>query len=228
MEVIPNVHRVSGVRGANVYLLLGPTLTLVDTGMQGNAKVILNYIDGLSLVPLDLGRIVITHHHIDHAGSLAALGQRTEAPVVAHPADAPFIAGELPQPPPGGALLRLFLRVASAISRYEPSPVDMHVNDGDHLEVLGGATVIHTPGHTPGSIALHLPTEGLLICGDAITRRGNRLGPPPRPFTRDMEQAITSLRRLAELDFEVLCPGHGDPIVGGADEQVRAMVGALV
>ena len=43
-----------------------------------------------------------------------------------------------------------------------------------------------------------------------------------------MEQAITSLRRLAELDFEVLCPGHGDPIVGGADEQVRAMVGALV
>jgi glyoxylase-like metal-dependent hydrolase (beta-lactamase superfamily II) len=228
MQVIPNVHRIPGLRGANVYLLLGPTHTLVDTGMQGNAKVILNYMDGLGPVPLDLGRIVITHHHIDHAGSLAALGQQTGAPVVAHPADAPFIAGELPQPPPGSALLRLLLFVASAISHYEPSPVDTHVKDGDYLDVLGGATVVHTPGHTPGSIALHLPTEGLLICGDAITRRGNRLGPPPGPLTEDMEQAIVSLRRLAELDFEVLCPGHGDPIVGGADEQVRAMVGALV
>ena len=96
-----------------------------------------------------------------------------------------------------------------------------------HAGPLGGATVVHVPGHTPGSIALHFPSERLLICGDTIDHRRNRLGPPPKPFTEDMDQAIASLRRMAELEFDVLCPGHGTPIVGGADEQVRAMVQAL-
>jgi glyoxylase-like metal-dependent hydrolase (beta-lactamase superfamily II) len=76
-------------------------------------------------------------------------------------------------------------------------------------------------------MALHLPAEGVLICGDAIDHRRNRLGPPPKGFTADMAQAVASLRRMAELAFEVLCPGHGAPIAGGADEQVRAMVRGL-
>jgi glyoxylase-like metal-dependent hydrolase (beta-lactamase superfamily II) len=93
--------------------------------------------------------------------------------------------------------------------------------------LLGGATVVHVPGHTPGSIALHFPSERLLICGDTIGHRGDRLGLPPKPFTVDMKQAIASIRRMAELEFDVLCPGHGAPIAGGAGEQVRAMVREL-
>jgi len=105
--------------------------------------------------------------------------------------------------------------------------VDRSLHEGDSLDLLGGATVVHVPGHTPGSIALHFPSERLLICGDIINHRGSQLGPPPKPFTEDMDQAIASLHRLAELDFDVLCPGHGPPLVGGADEAVRAMVRAL-
>ncbi len=66
-----------------------------------------------------------------------------------------------------------------------------------------------------------------MICGDIIDHRRGRLAPPPKPFTADMDQAIASLRRLAKLDFDVLCPGHGPPLVGGADQKVRAMVRAL-
>jgi glyoxylase-like metal-dependent hydrolase (beta-lactamase superfamily II) len=156
-------------------------------------------------------------------GSLADLRQRTSAEVVAHQAEAPFISGEQPQPSPPSALLRLVGRLP-LLPRAEPTPVDFRAQDGDHLDLLGGATVIHVPGHTPGSMALHLPSEGVLICGDTIDHRRGKLGPPPKAFTLDMSQAMDSVRRMAGLDFEILCPGHGAPIVEGADQAVRALV----
>lgn len=219
------------MRGANVYLLLGNRLTLVDTGMPGSADTILGYIEELGLNTDDLANIVITHHHLDHVGSLAAIKQRTSAQVVAHPGDAPFISGEQSPPPAQGAIMRfLFWLMAPLMLATDPVPVDLTVEDGDHLDAadsLSGATVVHVPGHTPGSIALLVPSQRLLICGDSIDYRRNRLGLPPKGFTVDMDQAITSLRRMAELEFDVLCPGHGAPLVGGADAQVRAMVQAL-
>jgi glyoxylase-like metal-dependent hydrolase (beta-lactamase superfamily II) len=228
MEIIPNVHLVPGMRGANVYLLLGRTLTLVDTGMPGSEETILNYISSLGRDAADLARIVITHHHLDHVGSLAAIKRRTSAQVLAHPGDAPFLSGEQPPPPARGAITRLLFRLLTpAMPQADPAPVDVSVQDWDRLDVLGGATVVHVPGHTPGAIALHFPSERLLICGDVIDHRRNRLGPPPKAFTADMNQAVASLRRLAELEFDVICPGHGAPIIGGAGEQVRAMVRAL-
>jgi glyoxylase-like metal-dependent hydrolase (beta-lactamase superfamily II) len=228
MEIIPNVHLIPGVRGINVYLLLSSTLTLVDAGMPGSEETILSYIEGLGQVAGGLARIVVTHRHLDHVGSLAALKARTSAQVLAHPGDAPFISGEQPPPPARSAIMRIFFRLmASIMLQTDPAPVDVMLQDGDSLDLLGGATIVHVPGHTPGSIALHFPSERLLICGDVIDHRRNRLGPPPKSFTEDMDQALASLRRLAELEFDVLCPGHGAPLVGGADEQVRAMVRAL-
>jgi len=228
MEIIPNLHRIPGMRGANVYLLLGETLTLVDTGMPGSEEAILDYIECLGRDAGDLARILITHHHLDHVGSLAALKARTPAQAVAHPGDAPFVSGEQSAPLPNSAGLRLLFRLmAPFMPAAEPAAVDATLQDGDHIALLNGAIVVHVPGHTPGSIALHFPTERLLICGDVIDNRRGRLGPPPRAFTADTDQAIASLRRLADLDFDVLCPGHGAPLTGGAGEQVRAMVQEL-
>jgi glyoxylase-like metal-dependent hydrolase (beta-lactamase superfamily II) len=227
MEIIPNVHLVPGMRGANAYLLVDSTLTLVDTGMPGSEELIVSYIEGLDPPTGDLARIVITHHHLDHVGSLAALKQRTSAQVFAHPGDAPFISGEQSPPPPGTLMRILFRLLAPLLPQATLAPIDGILEDGDRLDLLGGATVVHVPGHTPGAIALHFPSERLLICGDVIDHRRNRLGPPPKAFTDDMDQAVASLHRLAELDFDVLCPGHGAPIVGGADQQLRAMVRAL-
>jgi glyoxylase-like metal-dependent hydrolase (beta-lactamase superfamily II) len=228
MEIVPNVHLVPGMKGANVYLLLGSTLTLVDAGMPGSEEAILAYIDSLGLDPGDLARIIITHHHLDHVGSIAAIKRRTAALVLAHPGDAGLISGEQSAPPASSPLMRfVFWLVAPLMPTLDPVPVDVTVQDGERLDLLGGATVVHVPGHTPGSIALHFPAERLLICGDTISNRRDKLGPPPRGFTEDMNQAIASIRRMSELEFDVLCPGHGAPIVGGADQQVRAMVQAL-
>ena len=228
MEIIPSLHRISGMRGANAYLLLGSSLTLVDTGMPGSDETILAYIDSLGLDARGLDRIVITHHHLDHVGSAAALKGRTSARVLAHPDDALFISGEhAPLPPQSPVMRFLFWLMAPLMPSAEPVSIDLAVRDNDHLDLLGGATVVHVPGHSPGAISLHFPLEGLLICGDAIDHRRGRLGPPPKGFTIDMGQAIASIRRMAELEFDILCPGHGAPLVGGADERVRAMVRGL-
>jgi glyoxylase-like metal-dependent hydrolase (beta-lactamase superfamily II) len=227
MEIMPNLHLVPGVRGVNAYLLLGDAPTLVDTGMPGSDRAILNYMDRLGLELGELARVVITHHHVDHIGALAAIKQRTSALVIAHPSAIPFISGEQPLAPPRGAVMRLLFRFVPVMSRFDPVPVDLTVDDGDHLDVLGGAVVLHVPGHTPGSIALHFPSERLLICGDAVNGRAGRVAGPAKPFTVDMAQALASVRRMAELEFDVLCPGHGAPLVGGADAELQALAQEL-
>ncbi len=87
----------TGIWGANVFLLVGNNLTLVDTGFKGRSTHILREIRRLGYSPFDIVNIIITHHHADHVGSLAALKKVTQAKVVAHPADAPYIEGRLPQ-----------------------------------------------------------------------------------------------------------------------------------
>jgi len=90
--------------------------------------------------------------------------------------------------------------------------VDILVNDGDELPILGGIKVLHTPGHTPGSISLFLQKERLVIAGDVLAHRfGLRL--PSRAFTVDIAQDIHSIKRLTSLDFNVMCFGHGSPLL---------------
>jgi glyoxylase-like metal-dependent hydrolase (beta-lactamase superfamily II) len=225
--VVPHVHLVPGTMAGNIYLLEGDALTLVDTGMPGGADRILDYVREMGHRPEDLTRIVLTHYHVDHVGSAAALKARTGATVLAHPDDAPFIDGTAKQPPPRHGLLRVLHRFLPVMSRFEPVTPDELGEDGSYLEILDGARIVHMPGHTPGAIALHLAGLGVLISGDAIDNRKGAPGPPPAPFTVDSTQAIASIRKVAQLDFEVLCPGHGPSIVGGASAQVRAMAAGL-
>ena len=95
------------------------------------------------------------------------------------------------------------------------------------MDLLGGARAVTVRGHSPATIASHLPSEGLPISDGAIDHGRGRLGSGPKRFNADVNQAIASIRRMAELEFDILCPGHGAPLVGGADEQVRAMVREL-
>jgi glyoxylase-like metal-dependent hydrolase (beta-lactamase superfamily II) len=87
--------------------------------------------------------------------------------------------------------------------------------------------VVHVPGHTPGSVALHFPELGAIIVGDAMQYRFGRLMLPHRLFTQDMPQAIASIRKLAALDFDTLCFSHFRPIVRDADLRVREFVREL-
>ena len=225
--VVPHVHLLPSSMAGNIYVLEGDTLTVVDTGMPNSADRVLSYVREMGRRPEELTRIVLTHYHVDHVGSAAALRDLTGAAVLAHREEAPFINGTKPQPAPRYGVLRLMYRLLPVMTRFDPLEPDELVAEGSQLDILGGARVVAMPGHTPGSIALHLDRLGVLMCGDAIDNRRGVLGPPPAPFTVDDAKAVESIRKVAELDFDVLCPGHGSPIVGRSSQQVRAMAERL-
>lgn len=224
-EIVPGVYQIggswgSGILGANVFLLVDDGLAIIDTGFRGTIRKILKYIQLLGRSISEVACILATHYHADHTGNLAELKKLTKASVVAHAADAPYIDGSLPQPSlQRPAWLRKYLDSFRWSWAFTPVAVDLAVKDGDELPLLGGMQVIHTPGHTPGSICLWLKQKKVLIVGDLLANRfGLRL--PALMFTADLAQEICSINRVIELDFEIICFGHGPPIREQARETV--------
>ena len=98
------------------------------------------------------------------------------------------------------------------------------LHDGDVLDFGGGAEVLAIPGHTEGSIAIHLPQHGVLFTGDTIANVGTvMLG----TFNQDRARTVASFQRLAALDVETACFGHGEPIASGAGARIREIVERL-
>ena len=98
------------------------------------------------------------------------------------------------------------------------------VADGATLDLPGSPQIIHVPGHTPGSIAVHVPAVDAVFVGDALTT-GHVLtgatGPQPAPFTLDPKQALESLGKIEGLGATWVLPGHGAPWNGGVADAVR-------
>jgi len=216
-----------GVFGSNVYLLAGEHSTLVDTGFKGRAGGIVKELESIGYFPTDITNIIITHHHTDHIGSLHALKEITWAMVMAHPADADYIDGSLPQPGPSKpAFLGIIMKPFRGLWSTKPVEINTPLNDGDELPILGGTRIIHTPGHTPGSISLYIPQERLLIIGDVIANRG-KLSLPSKAFTVDIAQDIQSMRKIADLEFNIACFGHGAPLTRNARPAILNLVNTL-
>jgi glyoxylase-like metal-dependent hydrolase (beta-lactamase superfamily II) len=207
MKVAEGVHRVDGVRISNAYLVSGDDgLVLVDTGIPGNAKRILAFIERLGHRPDELRAIVLTHWHIDHVGSVAELQRLTGAPVAIHELDAPVLAGR--ERPAKG---RRAMAVITWLFRLRPATADRLLRDGDRV---GGLEVLHVPGHTAGSIALRR-ADGVVFSGDALL--GDRHGgirPPDPGLSLDPVQARASAEKIRGLGFTLLLPGHGRPAAG--------------
>ncbi|MGE3271234.1 MAG: MBL fold metallo-hydrolase [Chloroflexota bacterium] len=200
-------------------------LTIIDTSIAGSADAIVKAIQAIGRQPADVSEIVLTHFHDDHRGSAADLAERTGAPVLAHWADAPIMRGELPGPPP--VLLDFERPIFEAVTPLvPPAPFVPGVREvDDHQQSAGGGVFVSVPGHTAGSLALHLPLLGVLFTGDTIAFHEGQ--PILGVFNVDREEAIRSLKKQAALDVETACFGHGAPIVGGASRQIRALADSL-
>jgi len=229
-EIAPGVYGI-GMGYVNAFLIAGEDgLALVDSGLPRKKDPILSAVAGVGRRPVDLRHILITHHHIDHMGSLGDLMEATGAKSYVHLLDSPIVRGDAPQPGPNPkSLLGLF--AGPLIERFGPAPttarVDVEVADGDELAVAGGVRAVHTPGHTPGHLSFLLPREGgVLFAGDAAANV-IRLGLPIGMFTADREQAKASISRLASLEFEVACFGHGRVLKGEANLRFRRLAEKL-
>ncbi|MER5728788.1 MBL fold metallo-hydrolase [Streptomyces sp. NPDC002138] len=221
VDVIP--HRLYMLRFpiGQAYLWRdGEALTLIDSGPVGAAGGIEAAIRSLGLRPERLERIVLTHCHRDHVGAAGELAARWGASVVAHRLDAPVIRGELPVPEP--VLLDWEVPLYEhglTLPEAPPTRVDREVEDGDALGFGDGAYVVHAPGHTDGSIGVHLPDHGVLFTGDAVAAVGEvMLG----VFNVDRDRAVASFRRLASLAPSVACCGHGGPVTEDTAAALKA------
>ncbi|MFE0649450.1 MBL fold metallo-hydrolase [Streptomyces sp. NPDC059534] len=197
-------------------------LTLIDAGWVGTAPAIAEAIRTAGLDPARLRRIVLTHCHRDHVGAAGELADRYGAEILAHRLDAPVVRGEAPVPEPDLLEWELPLYAHGlTVPEAPPTRVDREVEDGDELGFGDGAVVVHTPGHTPGSIAVHLPHHGVLFAGDTVASvRGVTFG----VFHVDRALAMDSLRALAKLAPSVLCCGHGAPVTEDTAAQLTVAV----
>jgi len=177
---------------------------LVDAGTRWASARILAQIRGRNI-----RRVVLTHCHPDHQGAVSKVCQRLRIPLACHEKEAGPMEGREPMQPDIG-----IVRLGHKVWAGPNHPVDQLLREGDDV---GGFKVIETPGHTPGHISLFRQRDRLLIAGDVVAnvhfftnKPGLRL--PPSEFCTNPVQNRESVVRLAALDPQVICFGHGPPL----------------
>jgi glyoxylase-like metal-dependent hydrolase (beta-lactamase superfamily II) len=233
-EVRPGVFRL-GSDLVNSYAVVGGgRLTLVDAGLPKESDVLIAQLDELGFGVGDVEALVLTHSDGDHIGGaarLAGAGVR----VLIHRDDVPALRD--PGPKPGEAsprhMLRYVLRpgfwrfmggmARGGGAKPEPVTTAETFGEGEVLDVPGHPRVIHTPGHTPGHVALAFGDAGALMVGDALCTRDpirGATGPHPMPRGTNVDNAahITSIAKLAGAEADVVLAGHGDPFEGTPTE----------
>lgn len=200
----------------NVFLLRGERgNVLVDAGNPGQAERILALLARVGVTPEEVRLILITHGHVDHFGSAAALRRRTGAPVAIHALDAPALRQGVHQPDslrPTSRLVGLLQRLPlqATASRAEGLEPDLIFDQEWRLDEYGvAARVLPTPGHTPGSVTVLLDS-GEAVLGDMLTGFLRRPGPPIVAW--NLERNQESLRSLLALSPHTLYVGHGGPL----------------
>lgn len=214
-------ERVTRLGAVNCFLVSEPGgLTLIDTTIAGSAAKIIDAADALGS---EITRILLTHAHSDHVGSLDALAERLpDAEVLISAREAKLLGGdktlepgEPAEKPRGG-----FPKVAT-----EPSGT---FGPGERV---GSFEVVPSPGHTPGHVALLDTRDRTLYCGDAFSTLGG-VSVPARPYPRfplpyfatwHRPMALQSARELLELEPARLAPGHGKVVEAPAEEMRRAI-----
>jgi glyoxylase-like metal-dependent hydrolase (beta-lactamase superfamily II) len=231
MQIAPSLHRI-GSDIVNVYLVVDERgVTLIDAGVPGLWHDLVAELESMDRSLADIRGVILTHADDDHLGFAERLRSELGVEIYVHEADAAQARGEVHKKNPPWGKVKLgptlsFLWWAARRGGLKVSPVTevQSLSDGVTLDLPGDPLTIHTPGHSPGSVAVYSPVVNALFVGDAMTTRhvltGVR-GPQPAPFTLDPAAAMNSLERWKDIEARWVLPGHGYPWDGGVEEAVR-------
>ena len=180
---------------SNIYVIGKERAVIVDTGVGNYANPVWPQLEKLGLEPEKIVGVVLTHAHHDHASGVFIILQRVEPRVYIHRLDTKYIASHL-----GSHLVK--------------------VEDGDTIATsIWPLQVIWTPGHTAGGICLHAKHDHILFSGDTVF--------PDGYYGRydgesgSLKAIIASLKRLTELEVDIMLPGHGMPVLDSAGDHIR-------
>ena len=198
------------------HLVLEPDLSMIDCGYAGSVPAIRRQIAALGREAGELRRVVITHGHPDHAGGARELAL-ARIPILIHPADGAALATTWRQALQRPSRGRVFAAMTPGLPGFEP------IEDGQVLPMLGGLQVVHTPGHTPGSVCLYGARDRVLFVGDTLQRRFGRVSFASGLYSDDHTAARRSVQRLAALDVSTIVFSHFPALESGAAEVLATL-----
>jgi len=230
MQLRPSLHRI-GSDMVNVYLIEDERgVTLIDAGIPGLWDELVTELSDMGRSISEIRGVILTHADSDHTGFAERLRRESGVPIRVHEDDAAQATGDVKEKNPSWGKVKVgpllsFLWYAGTRGGLKVNPVAevTTVRDGETLDLPGDPRIIHTPGHSPGSIAIHSPAVEALFVGDALTTRHvltGVKGPQPAPFTLDEDRALSSLDRWSTVAARWVLPGHGPPWDGGVEEAV--------
>lgn len=182
---------------------------LIDAGTGFHPKILVRELHELDLFLEDIKRVILTHAHFDHAGGahlfrLAKLGtHRDEAQVLED----------------GDSIASLANMFSATLKKKK---VDFKLDDGDLIKSGDiKLTVIHTPGHTKGSICLYDKKNKMLFSGDTVFAGSFGRLDFPGGSSKEMK---ASLEKLSRLEIDRILPGHGDIVWGAGNEVIKRLL----
>ncbi len=226
MQLAPSLHRIGPSSLVNSYLVVQPDgITVIDAGLPGQWRDLVRELDALGRSLDDIRAVLLTHGDVDHVGFAERLRRELGARVYVGEADAAEARGEVKKPPAERDRMRLwpmlrFMWFAALRGGLRSTPIrEVQIaTPGAALDLPGAPRVIALPGHTPGSVAYHVPAADAVFVGDAMTTRSvltGFAGPAQAPFTVDRAAALASLTALDGIEATWVLPGHGEPWNGG-------------
>jgi len=195
-SALKGLHLITGVGlCSNVYVIGQKEITLVDTGVGDYVNRLAPRFHSLKLDLKNVKQVILTHAHHDHVGGLLEIVQESQPKIFIHRFDAGY--------------LWKFGKI-------------VELNDGDNIETETVALkVIHTPGHTAGSMCLHNQKNKILFSGDTVFPDGV-FGRVDLTSSNGLKDMINSLKKLSMLDIEILLPGHEEPVYSDANAHIKA------
>lgn len=238
MEIAPGVHRIGPTKKgwklggyAQCYLIDDGTgdLVLVDAGFEHDAQRIVSYLWSIGRTPRDISDLALTHAHRSHLGGVAALKRlHPELRIHIHTWEADICAGQrMAQPMPFRPLKPLTIypmRIGALINYDKPfGCAPTHLLSDDEGQRIGPLEVIPTQGHTPGSVSFYWRERGVVAVGDAVAT-WPKLDAGWPGFNLDEPRYRRSLRRIAELEPQVILTGHGLAVTEDATRKIKSLL----